>query len=392
MIRVLFLAANPVDQAHLRLRQEFDELRRALDERGTGQTVCVDPRICRSGRPVTGIALPPPTAIDSVVGIRDTVTDEAALNFAPAFFRALADGQTLSGSAFDLGRNQLDLQNLGEADNPHLLAERIDARQARALDWDDDRANNHDNQSARHLWAISFNQNFFGRDEELATLHSLLQAQTHVAICPVITGMGGLGKTQLAAHYARDHVDDYPAGIFWITAADLNEIRPQLADFCVALGLPVADPQRSGDLSEQKITAFKRYLEDHPCALLIFDNAAEPDHLRTRQITVQLTALTLGGKVIVTTRRRKLPDDKFAELALQRLLPEPARQILLAARADLAGDPDLDPLCAQFGYLPLMLNLAATALKKRRGNCRLFATAANLGCREAAQRSCQSQP
>jgi len=86
-------------------------------------------------------------------------------------------------------------------------------------------------------------------------LHTLLQEQTNVTICPVITGMGGLGKTQLAAHYARNHVDDYPDGIFWITAANLNDVRPQLADFCVALGLPVADPQRSGDLTEQKITA-----------------------------------------------------------------------------------------------------------------------------------------
>lgn len=31
MIRILFLAANPIDQAHLRIRQEFDELRRVLD-------------------------------------------------------------------------------------------------------------------------------------------------------------------------------------------------------------------------------------------------------------------------------------------------------------------------------------------------------------------------
>ena len=31
MIRILFLAANPIDQAHLRLRQEFDSLRQTLD-------------------------------------------------------------------------------------------------------------------------------------------------------------------------------------------------------------------------------------------------------------------------------------------------------------------------------------------------------------------------
>ncbi|MCB0188953.1 MAG: hypothetical protein KDE31_32010, partial [Caldilineaceae bacterium] len=189
----------------------------------------------------------------------------------------------------------------------------------------------------------------------------------NVSICPTITGMGGLGKTQLAAHYARGHTADYPDGIFWITAANLNAIRPQLADFCVELGLQVADPLRTGDLTEQKISAFKGYLDAHPRALLIFDNVAEPDHLRTRQIGVGFTALTLGGTVLVTTRRRKLPGDRFAELPLERLLPEPARQILTTARPDLATDPDLDRICEQFGYLPLMLNLAAAALAKRGG-------------------------
>ncbi|MCB0123133.1 MAG: hypothetical protein KDE58_12850, partial [Caldilineaceae bacterium] len=125
--------------------------------------------------------------------------------------------------------------------------------------------------------------------------------------------------------------------------------------------------QRTGDLTEQKISAFKAYLDAHPQALLIFDNVEEPDHLRTRQIGIGFTALTLGGNVLVTTRRRKLPSDRFAELPLERLLPAPARQILTTKRPDLVTDPDLDRLCAQLGYLPLMLNLAAAALAKRGG-------------------------
>lgn len=37
MSRILFLAANPIDQAHLRVRQEFDELRRAVDSVAHGR-------------------------------------------------------------------------------------------------------------------------------------------------------------------------------------------------------------------------------------------------------------------------------------------------------------------------------------------------------------------
>ena len=107
--------------------------------------------------------------------------------------------------------------------------------------------------------------------------------------------------------------------------------------------------------------ALHDYLVAHPQALLIFDNVDEPEQLRSRPVGAQLTAMALGGKVLVTTRRRHLAGDRFAELPLQRLLPPAARQILTTARADL------DRLCEQFGYLPLMLNLAAAALKKRGG-------------------------
>lgn len=422
MIRLLFLAANPVDQARLRQGPEYSAIYNALDparfalipafaatpdqlqellfqhrpqivhfsghgdntgllfEDANGQSTPVAPETlrdlfthfadrlhcivlnaCYSQPHAATIA----TVVDAVVGMGDAVSDDGALAFAEAFYRGLSNDKSLS-AAVDLGRNQIDLTGLAEVDYPQLQAELVDATQLFARDWDDE--TNTLSATPRGIHGLyPFNKHFFGRDDELVTLHDLLQHEPNVSICPTITGMGGLGKTQLAAHYARAHVDDYRDGIFWLTAADLNNIRPQLADFCVALNLPVADPQRTGDLTEQKISAFKVYLDRHPQALLIFDNVEEPDHLRTRQIGIGFTALTLGGKVLVTTRRRKLPSDRFTELPLERLLPVPARQILTTARPDLANDPNLERLCAQFGYLPLMLNLAAAALAKRGG-------------------------
>lgn len=478
MIRILFLAANPVDQVALRQGPEFTAIYNALDQarfvlilafaatptqlqdllfahkpqivhfsgHGTAaglyfedtnglstlvapetlhdlfthvaNTVrCVVLNACYSKPHAAAIG----AVIDTVVGTGDAVTDDAAVAFAEAFYRGLANDKSLA-AAVDLGRNQIDLIKSAEADKPQFLAERIDPTQVQARDWDVPDADQQartaqtintgggshiggdinaggnvagrdyidkrqfhiygENAPTTHGSPVSerpttpcgifglypFNEHFFGRDEELAALHRLLQSEPKVSICPTITGMGGLGKTQLAAHYARAHVTDYPDGIFWITAANLNDVRRQLADFCVALNLPVADPQRTGDLTEQKISAFKAYLDQHPRALLILDNVEEPEHLRTRQIGVGFTTLTLGGRELVTTRRRKLPGDRFAELPLERLLPAPARQILTTARTDLATDPDLDRLCEQFGYLPLMLNLAAAALAKRGGS------------------------
>ena len=37
-----------------------------------------------------------------------------------------------------------------------------------------------------------------------------------------VAGMGGVGKTELAIRYARDHEADYPGGICWLNARESN--------------------------------------------------------------------------------------------------------------------------------------------------------------------------
>lgn len=59
--------------------------------------------------------------IDFVIGMSDSVGDEAARVFAAAFYRALAFGRSVQ-SAFDLGLNDLGLLGLGQEDHiPQLL-------------------------------------------------------------------------------------------------------------------------------------------------------------------------------------------------------------------------------------------------------------------------------
>ena len=63
---------------------------------------------------------------------------------------------------------------------------------------------------------------FVGRQEDLKRLDAALQQANPVGIRPAgLTGMGGIGKTQLAVRYAYDARDrqQYPDGIFWLNAA-----------------------------------------------------------------------------------------------------------------------------------------------------------------------------
>jgi hypothetical protein len=55
---------------------------------------------------------------------------------------------------------------------------------------------------------------FVGRAKELGTLHKQLECEERVTICAV-SGMGGVGKTELAIQYATQQLNSYPGGICW---------------------------------------------------------------------------------------------------------------------------------------------------------------------------------
>jgi len=59
-------------------------------------------------------------SIDCVVGTAKAIGDDAAIHFAGGFYRGLGYGQSLQAS-FDLGRNEIDLASLGEEKTPQLL-------------------------------------------------------------------------------------------------------------------------------------------------------------------------------------------------------------------------------------------------------------------------------
>src|SRR5581483_10019823 len=61
------------------------------------------------------------------------------------------------------------------------------------------------------------NPYFTGRSAQLGTLHRLLSAGKQVALTQAISGLGGIGKTQLALEYAYRYQKSYH-DIFWASA------------------------------------------------------------------------------------------------------------------------------------------------------------------------------
>jgi hypothetical protein len=74
---------------------------------------------CYSGEQAESIA----EHIPYVIGMTNSISDETAIKFSPAFYRALGYGESVE-KAFNLAKNQLELENISESDIPILIMRR----------------------------------------------------------------------------------------------------------------------------------------------------------------------------------------------------------------------------------------------------------------------------
>jgi hypothetical protein len=186
--------------------------------------------------------------------------------------------------------------------------------------------------------------NFTGRGDELAELDELLAGADRVVVT-AISGLGGVGKTQLAARYAQEHAHEYEA-VAWIRAEDGG--TRDLASFAVKLGLLVEGlaPADRAELALDWLSASSGLW------LLVLDNVASPLQLE------QLLPRAGNGRVLVTSRDRSLRE--FAPILTLDVFDENTATRYLTERAGRPGDPDAArELALALGCLPLALSHAA---------------------------------
>ena len=205
------------------------------------------------------------------------------------------------------------------------------------------------------------NHDFVGRTDDLERLHATLQQREPVGIRPAgLTGMGGIGKTQLAVEYVYRFKDAYPDGIFWINAAE------PLARGLAQIGSRLRPQVLERPPDEQLRAAFDE-LKRRPGALLVFDNLEDPAQL-ARPVGAEASPLTLGCRILFTTRQREL--GRFQPIEVSVLPEGPALQLLLRddSRHPVRDDPnhpersEARAICRMLGYLPLALELASAFL------------------------------
>jgi len=124
---------------------------------------------------------------------------------------------------------------------------------------------------ARSLWHVPYrrNLNFTGRDIELTALRDTLE-KDRGATLTALSGLGGVGKTQLALEYSYQFAEDY-AGIWWFKSESSEVFMTDLLALANVIGIG----DRIGDQSE--LAAAVNVWLGHQTSrwLLVYDNVPE---------------------------------------------------------------------------------------------------------------------
>jgi tetratricopeptide (TPR) repeat protein len=198
------------------------------------------------------------------------------------------------------------------------------------------------------------NLNFTGRTKLLEGLHSTLQssagsAVTQTEATEAISGLGGIGKTQLALEYAHRYASDYDL-IWWIGAEQPTTVIAALAELAGRLGIAERPDQA------EMVDALWEDLRGRDRWLLVFDNAEQPAELQP------YLPPGGGGHVLVTSRWAA-----WGEWARPLQLGVMSREEAVAFLYKRSGTQDEQAAAAlaeALGNLPLALAEAAAYIEQ----------------------------
>lgn len=211
------------------------------------------------------------------------------------------------------------------------------------------------------IWHVPYYRNpyFMGRETVLQSLRlALAPGAKASALTQSISGLAGIGKTQVALEYALRYGEYYKA-VLWITADSLEIATANLLRLATeVLGLP--EQQEAA----QQIAVVKMWLQRQQNWLLILDNVKDP-----QQILSTFIPTKHQGSVLITTRQRNVGPHVHQSEVLQ-VFPEKDAVLFLLRRSGSLDEEALATeakaedvvlarsLCQLLDRLPLALDQA----------------------------------
>lgn len=202
------------------------------------------------------------------------------------------------------------------------------------------------------IWNVPHarNPNFTGREDLLTGLRQVLTSRQPAAVTQAISGLGGVGKTQLATEYVYRYGPEYDL-VWWIPA----EEPASLADTYAALAQELDLPEK--DAAEQSVVmeGVKQWLMHNQSWLLVLDNAPDPE-----QVQYYLPG-GATGHVLITSRYQAW-GSVAQRLSVDRFRREES-VVFLGRRTGQDDRSAADALAEALGDLPLALEQAGAYME-----------------------------
>jgi len=203
------------------------------------------------------------------------------------------------------------------------------------------------------IWNVPHrrNPNFTGRESLLEDLRKALTAGHAAAVTQAISGLGGVGKTQLAVEHAYRFASDYDL-VWWIRSEQAASLSSDFAGLAAPLSLPEKDAADQNAI----IAAVQRRLGQISGWLLIFDNAVDPAGLR------DYLPRAANGHVLITSRN---PNWRGVAQPLSVKVWERAASVdFLLKRTEQKDEQAAAQLAEALGDLPLALEQAGAYIEE----------------------------
>ncbi|HEY3134687.1 MAG TPA: FxSxx-COOH system tetratricopeptide repeat protein, partial [Blastocatellia bacterium] len=201
------------------------------------------------------------------------------------------------------------------------------------------------------IWNIphSRNPNFVGREDLLDRIRKTLTSERAAAVT-AIHGLGGVGKTQLAAEYAHRRAADYEL-VWWIRSEEPATLASDYAALAEALDLPQKHEREQPVI----VAAVREWLDHNAGWLLVFDNARHAQDLR------EYLPQNRAGHVLITSR-----DPNWGGVAKPfevEVLPREDSVKFLLERTGQNDEAAASSLAEALGDLPVALEQAGAYIE-----------------------------
>ncbi len=211
-------------------------------------------------------------------------------------------------------------------------------------------------------WNLPLNRNLFftGREEIIEQLKNQLKTKGKVAL----SGIPGVGKTQIALEYAYRYGKNYQA-VLWSRAENEETLVSSFLSLASILNLP----EKDGENKDHIIQAVKKWLSKYDRWLLVFDNVEDLPLVRN------FIPIGIKGHILLTTRTQAM-GGMAQRILIAPMIPNDGARYLLHRSGILSSTSSVDTakeisqrklaecLSIELGGLPLALDQAGAFMEE----------------------------